>query len=455
MPQIFVTGVERSGATLVAAVLHKAFGVPFWNSDDVQRPKRPGWTHDTYEGAKLHGILVGKFQNETDLLDSLSDYVRSRTQESGGTWAAKSTRFSPRLLYMIPLCDDPIVIDVWRSPASVIASCLGATNQPYQGVQAAYLKARSEHDKMLARLGCPIVSIDFDALVRDPILLNPMFEQFGLTVQRPDMMLEAVQEGLIHYDAVGKWIPRATRRKLGPWGKIAVGIRTANGPEPEFFGSFIKMLPALRPGDGVLDLASNLPAHWAADKLVRDFLNSDADSILMLDDDMVFTRDDLDRLRDHVEGQQYDMLSALATRRQWPPRPITMRSLEYQPSNPMAQAGMHYAHVIDYKEGYGVFEADMTGLAFTLIRREVFEAMIGEWGPAWTQFFPFLLQQSDDAQFCANVKALGMRIGVCLDVPIGHIGKEIFGQPQLEKWLTEVSDALAEATGGTHAPAAA
>jgi hypothetical protein len=177
----------------------------------------------------------------------------------------------------------------------------------------------------------------------------------------------------------------------------------------------------------------------------------------MLDDDMTFSQGDLDALRDHAEGQQYDMLSAFATRRAWPPRPITMRKLKYQPPEPMALQGIHYAHAIEYKEGYRVFDADMTGLAFTLIRRHVFEAMIAEWGPAWTSFFPYVAQQSDDAEFCIRAKGFGMRIGVCLDVPIGHIGREIFGKPQLARWLDEVASALeaVSGSGGKNAPAAA
>lgn len=455
MPQIFVTGVERSGATLAAKILHDALGVLMGNVGGRLRPPRPGWTHQTFEDARLHEILIGSFESEGDLRDAFAEYIRDRGELSGPTWGAKSCAFGSRLPLLVSLCDAPVVIDVWRSPAAVMASYEAATDQPYQAVQAWYLKARSAHDAALARVRCPVLSVDFEALVDDPALLSRALEGFGVIVTRPDLTYSTLDQALVHYDAVGRYIPRAATRKLGPWGKVAVGVRTANGPEAEFFICYQQLLSALRPGDGALRPVANMPAHWAADALARAFLMTDADALFMLDDDMTFSSGDLERLREHAEGQQFDILSAFATRRQYPPRPITMRRLKYQPPQPMSLQGVHYAHVLEYRPEYRVFDADMTGLAFTLIRRHVFEAMIGEWGPAWTQFFPMVSQQSDDAQFCVQAKALGMRIGVCLDVPIGHIGKQIYGRPQLEGWLAEVSDALNAELGGTDAPAAA
>ncbi len=457
MPQIFVTGVERSGATLAAKILHDALGVLMGNVGGRLRPPRPGWTHQTFEDARLHEILIGSFESEGDLRDAFAEYIRDRGELSGPTWGAKSCAFGSRLPLLVSLCDAPVVIDVWRSPAAVMASYEAATDQPYQAAQAWYLSARAAHEAALARAGCPVISFDFDELVADPAILAPAMEMIDVQAKRPDMIYTALHEEMIHYDARGRWVPRAVQHKVGPWGKVAVGVRTATGPEPEFFICYQQLLTSLRQGDGALRPAVNMPAHWAADSLVRAFLNqTDADTLFMLDDDMTFSADVLTRLRDHEEGQQYHMLSAFATRRQYPPRPITMRRLRYQPPEPMSLQGVHYAHVLEYPPGYQVFEADMTGLACTLIRRSVFESMIGEWGPAWTQYFPMVSQQSDDAQFCVNVKAKGLRIGVCLDVPIGHIGKQVFGQPQLENWLVEVAEAVNAVTqGGINAPATA
>ena len=52
-------------------------------------------------------------------------------------------------------------------------------------------------------------------------------------------------------------------------------------------------------------------------------------------------------------------------------------------------------------------------------------------------------------------KAQGGRIGVCLDVKIGHVGTEVYGQPQLNRWLGEVAAALEAATRGSDAPTTA
>lgn len=454
--QIFVLAPEKSGATLVAKILRDAYAIPLLERHP--RQKRTGWMYDALEDSLLHGILTKNYESEQDLLDEFATFLDDTEHAVGESWAVKTTALPKRLTGLLGLCREPVVIDVWRHPAAVIASYCAATEVPYQAAQAWYLARRELHDQTLAHLGCPILQVNFEDLLADPASIIPQLALLGLEPKRSDLVYPALDESMVHFNAIGQWVARSVQRKLGPWGKIAVGYRSADGPQAEFAICYQKLLAHLRPGDGVLEPAVNLPAHWAADKLVRAFLNTDADTLFLLDDDMIFEPKHLETLRESVEGQQYDMLSALATRRQDPARPITMRLLEYQPSEPMSLAGDHYAHVLEYLPGREIFDADMTGLAFTLVRRHVLEAMIGQWGPAWTYFFPFVSGQSDDAEFCGNARRLGFKIGVCLPVEIGHLGKKIYGRPDLDAWLGKVAadlEAELKEGGMSNAPAAA
>lgn len=401
--QVLISGVERSGLRALQALLVEAFG--FSDQEDAENTVR----------------LVPP------------DRLREAVQAAGQC----------------------VLLTTWRAPAAVIASYQFAHNAGRPQSEYWYMNERSSADREIFGAGLPVSIVDFERLLEDPLsVANSLVALTGVSMTRPGAVLDAIDGGRVNFDATGRWRQRAVQRKLGEWGRVAVGLRTANGPRPSMFSSYQALLHRLRPGDVLLDLAANLPSHWAADKLAREFLVSGCDSLLMLDDDMVFRPDDLDKLRDSSEGKGYDILSAWATRRQWPPRPITMRRLKYQPPFPMAQAGAHYAHVLQNDAGGGtVFRADMTGLAFTLIRRHVLLGMVNEWGPQWTSFFPYELQQSDDAAFCIRAKAMGCEIGVSLEVPIGHVGDWVYGQEDFARWIAQVNQALAETLGGGDAPA--
>src|SRR3990167_3548445 len=155
------------------------------------------------------------------------------------------------------------------------------------------------------------------------------------------------------------------------WGKIAIGTRMNDRCDPVFFNCWSHLIAGgLRSGDTVLDAGIELPQHFAAVVLSAFFLRSDADTLCMVDTDMVFKPDTLSRLRDDPQGFEYDILSALSVTRRKPFYPIVLRLKEEREKTPQCA----FESMVDSIDG-SVVAADSVGTGFTLIRRRVFDLM--------------------------------------------------------------------------------
>jgi hypothetical protein len=248
---------------------------------------------------------------------------------------------------------------------------------------------------------------------------------------------------------------------------VAIGVRVSDHPEPFFFNDWTAMISGgTRKGDTILRPQIGKPAHWASNGLARDFLRSGRDSLLMVDDDMTFPPDALERLRSNPNSQEFDITFGFCTHKTWPPKPVIMRLRDPQPQKPEALFGKSFLHTLNVPDRFdngGIMEVDAVGLAFTLIRRHVFEAMVDrEYGPEWSYWFESMTRQklfrimqenpdmalehstffqygdgreSDDIAFCMRAKELGFRMCVDPSVKIGHIGKTVFGWDEFRIWV--------------------
>lgn len=215
------------------------------------------------------------------------------------------------------------------------------------------------------------------------------------------------------------------------WGKIAVGCRIAKHPEALFFTSWTGLIAGgLRDGDEILTPSTSMPAHWASDALARAFLLSECDSLLMIDDDMAFDPLDLERLRTHEANHAYDITFAFCTTRTLPPKPVMMRLAAEQPGK---FGGENFYTVDRFTDG-SVVPVDAVGLAFTLIKRHVFGAMMTV-GETINQSYFFTYgngRETDDIPFCRRARELGFTMGVDTAVKIEHIGAIPIGWRHLQ-----------------------
>lgn len=219
------------------------------------------------------------------------------------------------------------------------------------------------------------------------------------------------------------------------FGKVAIGVRLTH-PEAGFVGCYARLLhDGLRDGDTVLEPTIRTPSHWAAGTLMRRFLASDADTLLLIDDDMTFPPDLLEKLRANKENHRYQIVSALATQRVPPPRALVLRVGE-QPDLPDALNGLYYNLLVNEVVPGQTLPVDGTGFAFTLIRREVIERMTDpQWGAPFTSYVQWGAGgEGEDVNFCRRAGSLGFSVAVDCDAQVGHIGSVIYGYSEFDQW---------------------
>lgn len=188
-------------------------------------------------------------------------------------------------------------------------------------------------------------------------------------------------------------------------GKIAIALRIGVSPDPAFFMSWTRLMRnGLRPGDVILYPAIGMPHACAANYLASAFLASACDSILFIDDDMVFDPSALDLLRD--TPTDHDILSGLYTTRRPPVRPIVL-DRDGDKIRPRATSQL-----------VGILDCDVVGLGFTLMSRTVVEHAAK--GRGHDGIFVWDNRLGEDGHFCLSARDAGFKVGVNCDVIIGH-----------------------------------
>lgn len=191
---------------------------------------------------------------------------------------------------------------------------------------------------------------------------------------------------------------------MNSYGKIALGVRIAAAPNPAFFQSWTGLLlKGLTHGDRVLPPSVGRPHALALNYLAGIFLETDCETLFLLDDDMVFPPDTLDRLRS--SDPALDIVSALAVSRRAPFGCVALNK----------QEDGTYAFLRGSK---GVTKVDITGMACTLVRRAVFDKAFKE--RDLHQAFHFKLREGEDGDFCLWAASQGFSVGVNYDITIGH-----------------------------------
>ena len=210
------------------------------------------------------------------------------------------------------------------------------------------------------------------------------------------------------------------------WGRIAIGTRLEKMVDSQFVKVWSRLISnGLRKGDGYI-MKSDMPAHKAANELVRTFLKMNCDTLFMLDSDADVGQNFLNEFRDLEAGWGYDALQAFYTRRGWPPEAIWFKR---------ASAGqLMQCFVFDDN-----FTTDVAiiGAHSVLIRREVFEKLLGGEDPdrfEWF-FYPRHNTTSEDAAFSEEAVAAGFRLGATTAVKAGHITRVTTGWETYHEFL--------------------
>ena len=199
---------------------------------------------------------------------------------------------------------------------------------------------------------------------------------------------------------------------------IFIATPAYSGIMPETLTSIDKMVANCR-GYIVFyrGYAQSSLVYTARNQLLQSFLQSDADYILWIDADMVLPVDT--NIVFKFLGDNKDVVSALAIGKRPPYRPCFAVKEDKGQLMEMVGEGFSYR---------GLIEVAGVGMAVTMIRRDVIEALVKEHpkGP----FNPLAAPGGDiygeDYSFSIRARRLGFKLYVDADIHVGHIGKKVF-----------------------------
>ena len=164
--------------------------------------------------------------------------------------------------------------------------------------------------------------------------------------------------------------------------------------------------------------------------IIRMFLQSGCDTLLLIEDDHYFPFDQLRKMRHKPENQKFDIVCASYVRRTSQDIPLPMGwNIAENTDDPYRC--WFSLNEIKYE---GTQEYDGAAFGFTLIRRWVLEAMIEgenleqyEWAKCAGEITP-------DVPFYYRAVALGARTGVDRDNWIGHVGTRNYTPADFKEW---------------------
>lgn len=237
------------------------------------------------------------------------------------------------------------------------------------------------------------------------------------------------------------------------WGRICVASRLEKKTESQFVMEWCALISqGLRKGDAWM-LERDMMSHWAMNKLVRRFLQTDLDSFCNIDSDASFGPGILNEIRDYAAGWEYDILQVFCTRRGWPPEAIWFKK------NALGDLTQCLVWNPDCIE-----DVEAISTHCCIIRRSVFEEMLAAHPeiPAkdfdWF-YYPRHTGAGEDTTFSRNAKEMGFRVGATTHIKVGHIGRVVTGWDTYQEYLeisgqtarvaayTELVDQVAAFTG--------
>jgi hypothetical protein len=211
------------------------------------------------------------------------------------------------------------------------------------------------------------------------------------------------------------------------WGKIMVGTRLEKMVESDFVEDWTRLIRGgLRTGDQPC-LISGKTAHMASNALAANLLHSECDTVAFIDSDAGFDPDVLNVLRDYQPGWEYDLLQPFHTRRGWPPSAIWFKR---SPLGDLYELAPYDPDMIQ--------EVSLIGTHFVLIRRQVFEKLLGDGDPLKHHWFyyPRDSEATEDCAFAEDAVKAGFRLAATTHVKVDHISRVRIGWETYHDFLS-------------------
>lgn len=161
--------------------------------------------------------------------------------------------------------------------------------------------------------------------------------------------------------------------------------------------------------------------YSARNDLARQAIKAEADQILWLDSDMVFSPDLLERMTKVSEDNNIDFLTALCFRRKPPYTPCLFDKLNY------VNGKCYYTQLMSIPEER--FRTEGCGFAGVLIKTDVILSVAGKFDG---KLFDPLDGMGEDISFCWRARECGYEIWCDPSIELGHCGQTIVTRQYFE-----------------------
>lgn len=183
-----------------------------------------------------------------------------------------------------------------------------------------------------------------------------------------------------------------------------------------------------RAGDTMIGFEVGSLVYNARNNLARQAIKAEADYVLWLDSDMVFSPDLLQRMMKVSKENGIDFLTGLCFRRKPPYTPCLFDKLERLENG----AGASYTALMSVPEGR--FKVGGCGFAGVLMTTDVILSVSAKFGG---RMFDPLPGFGEDVAFCWRARQCGYDIWCDSEIELGHVGNCIVTRKYFEAYNGE------------------
>ena len=177
-----------------------------------------------------------------------------------------------------------------------------------------------------------------------------------------------------------------------------------------------------RAGDTMIGFEVGSLVYNARNNLARQAIKAEADWVLWLDSDMVFSPDFLQRMLKVCTENDIDFLTALCFRRKPPFTPTLFDRLE------KVDKGASYTALMSVPDGR--FKVGGCGFAGVLLSTDVLLSVASKFGRMFDPIYGF----GEDLAFCWRARQCGYDIWCDSDIEMGHVGQTIVTRAYFEAY---------------------
>lgn len=167
-----------------------------------------------------------------------------------------------------------------------------------------------------------------------------------------------------------------------------------------------------RAGDTMVGFQVGSLVYNARNERARQAIKAEADYVLWLDSDMVFSPDLLQRMLKVCQDEDIDFLTSVCFRRKPPYTPCLFDRLE------KTEHGASYTALMSVPEGR--FKVGACGLAGVLMTTDVLMSVAARFNG---RMFDPLEGMGEDVSFCWRARQCGYEIWCDSDIELGHVGQ--------------------------------